>query len=769
MRTVAALGLVLTLAYAAAAIELDESPPEPRTWGFRPHDSAASPVNPPAFTWRPVPGATAYRLQVAQEASFHALSYDVPSTPWSAHCPPRVFKPGRYAWRHAALDESGQATAWSQTRHFEMGPEALAFPRPDLEEMKRRIPQSHPRLFFRPEDVEGLQALAHGRLEEEWAALVHRADSLLRHPPDTTEPPLYPPDTKRKGETWKKIWWGNRKRAIAVTDGAAQLALVYRLTGDEKYGKAAKNLIMAFAEWDPKGATNYHYNDEAAMPLLYYPSRAYTWAHDLFSDAEREKLREVMTIRGRDCFDHLRHSHHLWRPFGSHSNRAWHWLGEVAIAFLGEIEEAETWLDYATTIFFTCYPVWGGNDGGWHEGAAYWASYMSRFMHWVLVSQAALGVDPFDKPFFSQTGWFGLYAFPPGTQLGGFGDQAVLVNSRKMATLMAALAQGSGNPYWQWYAEQHSAAPPGYVGFLMRARAGEIESRSPIDLPASRCFRDTGLAILNTNLLDASQNVQVHFKSSPWGRQSHGYNANNAFLINLHGAAGFIRSGRRDVHGSPHHTGWMWDTRSDNAILVNGEGQRKHAPHAMGHITEFHTGPGLDVVAGEAGAAYPHLDRWTRRLLFFKPHALLIHDVLEAPEAATYQWLLHAKGRFEITGNAAHWQGEKGTLDVQFLVPEALDITQTDVFTPPPHDWANVKLDEWHLTAATQDKAPEMDFLTLITVNESTVHAVVDEEAGARTVQLHLDEEPLATVQLKPDAYRITSATNEVLFEAPTR
>jgi hypothetical protein len=32
------------------------------------------------------------------------------------------------------------------------------------------------------------------------------------------------------------------------------------------------------------------------------------------------------------------------------------------------------------TIYFTCYPVWNDSDGGWHEGLAYWNSYISRFM-----------------------------------------------------------------------------------------------------------------------------------------------------------------------------------------------------------------------------------------------------------------------------------------------------------------------------------------------------------------------------------------------------
>src|SRR3972149_5350238 len=70
---------------------------------------------------------------------------------------------------------------------------------------------------------------------------------------------------------------------------------------------------------------------------------------------------------------------HLWSPYASHSNRAWHKLGEIGIAFLGEVEGAEDWVWFATNVFFNVYPVWSDGDGGWHEGSAYWNAYVSRF------------------------------------------------------------------------------------------------------------------------------------------------------------------------------------------------------------------------------------------------------------------------------------------------------------------------------------------------------------------------------------------------------
>ena len=470
------------------------------------------------------------------------------------------------------------------------------------------------------------------------------------------------------------------------------------------------------------------------MPLLYYPSRAYTWAYDVFTPEERERVQAVMKVRGQDCFDHLRfRQQHLWRPYASHSNRAWHWLGEVATAFFNEIPEAAEWLDYSMTVFFTCYPVWGGADGGWHEGQAYWVSYLNRFMYWAMVLDSIYDINAFEKPFFKKAGDFGLYTCPPGTKTGAFGDQAIASNSQSIASFMGLMGNAANNPYWKWFSEQHGDVnPDGYFGFLAAAQGQSTVALSPESLPSSKVFRDTGTAVLNTNLMDGANNVQIHFKSSPYGTQSHGYNANNAFLLNLNGERALIRSGKRDIYGSPHHQKWMWQTKSDNAILINGEGQLPHTHQAVGKITHFFTSPSLDVVAGEAAESYRNLDRWCRRILFFKPDVILIHDILRAPEPATYQWLLHAQAPFELGNREISWAGKPGHLDIHFLKPAALNFSQKDTFDTPPYEWA-FTLEEWHVTAETQKPAAAMDFITLILINNADVKATVEEgDTGAK-------------------------------------
>lgn len=585
---------------------------------------------------------------------------------------------------------------------------------PPPEELLGRIPKRHPRLFVRPEDLSRLRQLAKTDLKPQFDRLVQQCDKLLANPPSTEEPPKYPKGTVRLSEDWRKIWWGNRVRTSNVLDGAATLAFTRLLGGKEEYGQLAKRLLLAAAAWDPKGATGYRYNDEAGMPYAYYFSRAYTFVNDLLTEAEKATCRQVMRVRGREMYDHL-HPRHLWHPYASHSNRAWHFLGEVGIAFLDEIPEAREWAWFALNVFYNVYPVWCDEDGGWSEGSAYWSSYISRFTWWADVMRSAVGVNAYEKPYFSKIGYYAMYLQPPGTVGGGFGDQTGWRRSSDNRSLMTTLAAQSGNPYWQWYVDAHGGPTPpgGYVGFV-RGNLPKVDAKPPTDLPSSRCFFGIGQAMLNSNLLDARNNVEVIFKSSPFGLQSHGYESNNSFLLYAFGERLLIRSGRRDIHGSKHHTQWMHHTKSTNCITINGQSQIKHSAATKGRITAFHTSDLFDYVAGDAGQAYGKLaSRFERHILFVKPELVVIFDRLATPEPATFEWHLHALNEMSVAGQQdITVRGSQSNCHVAIVLPRDLQITQTNRFDPPPRP--RVKLVQWHLTAATPVAANRCALIALL-------------------------------------------------------
>ncbi len=708
------LSVALGVLALSAAEPFRESTPKSDEWGFRPAAGENSAVTPAPFVWQPQPEAESYELEYARDGKFTSGAIRVAGLAWNAHCPPQVMAPGDWFWRVRFLGKSGTPSEWSSVRRFTIAGDAVAVPMPPRREFEARIPGTHPRLLLRPEELPGLREKAAGELKAEYDALIAECDRLLAAPPDASEPPKYPEGMKRGSSEWQKIWWGNRLRTLKALDGAATLGFGYQLTGNRAYGELAKKILLECAGWDPKGSSSRSYNDEVAIPFLSRFSRTYSYVQDLLTEAERQKCRDSIRVRGND-FHRALCPNHFYKPYNSHNNRAWHFLGEAGVAFYGEIPEAADWLNFALNVYYCVYPVWGDDDGGWHEGLWYWGEYLERFFYWGDVMRSTFGINVCAKPFFARTGYYAMYCQPPETQDGGFGDLAELHRGKRSALVMRFLAAQSGNPHWQWYAEQLTPAwqESAYVTYL-RGALPKVAAKRPDDLPTSRCFRGTGLAFLNTDLTDGRNNVQLLFKSSPRGTVSHGFDANNSFILNAFGERLLIHSGIRDNYGSNFHKNWMWDTKSVNSITVNGVSQKKGSFDARGEITGFSSGKRFDYAAGEAADSYPAgtVRGFRRQILFCKPSAILIVDTLETPAPSEFSWRMHAVNPMRIDGGRVDVVNEGASCRVDFLFPGSLRLEQTDRFDPPPE--SRKQPDQHHLTVTPAEKSERQMFITLL-------------------------------------------------------
>ena len=190
----------------------------------------------------------------------------------------------------------------------------------------------------------------------------------------------------------------------------------------------------------------------------------------------------------------------------------------------------------------------------------------------------------------------------------------------------------------------------------------------------------------------------------------------------------------------------MWHAQSQNVILVDGEGATPDRSKAIGRLTHFRTSDAVDVVAGEAGDAYPQLDRWARRIIFLKPDVFVIHDVIRAKQPATFQYMLHAPAKFTLDPpRLASIQNDDARVDIEFLHPSDLQITQTDKYNPPPAEWATFKLSEWHMTATTPTKSERQEFLTLYRMNGQKVRWEEEKTDEGRELSVSVGD---ATIQL---------------------
>lgn len=781
--------LLLSASPLTAQIKLDESPAIPsKEWGYRPNDGSTSQVNPPAFCWRPMKTIPTWEIEIHENDAQGSVVYSSDKIEFNVHTPDKSLPTGKYVWRYRGRTSAGEISNWSQVRTFSIGEKAVSMPLPNKKDLLARIPTSHPRLFLRPEDVPRLREQSKGSLKQHYKNLLQASDQILNNPPDTSEPPLYGKEVKSHDETWRKIWWGNRERTQAALNGSATLGFAWLISQKPEYGAEAKRILLECAKWDPKGATGYRYNDEAGMPYNYYFVRTYTFIYDLLSEAEREVCRKVMKIRGDEMYQHL-HPRHLWQPYSSHSNRAWHFLGEIGIAMQGEVEGADEWAWFAMNVFQNVYPVWSDDDGGWHEGALYWYSYVDRFTWWADVMRSAFGINAFDKPYFSQIGYYPMYLAPPHKTGMGLGDLNAKRTAKQIVPLVSQLAVQAGNGHWQWYVDQMggSVEGKGYIGFL-RGALPKVKPVPPDDLPSSRLFRGIGQAYLNSNLKDARDDVQIVFKSSPFGTQSHGYEANNSFLLWAYGERLLIRSGYRDIYGSAHHKNWMWSTRSVNNITVNGEGQLAHSPLAKGKVIDFQTTDLLDAVVGEAGSAYRisssadkskkiPLKRFTRSVVFIKPKLVVVYDRLVAGEPSTFQYWLHATEKFEVADSGegkpskVHLGVGKVACEIDLWSNGLLQSTQTNQYDPNPRE--RIKLREWHLTASTSQKQSQTEFVALIRPHKADepvpTEASLEKIAGGYLLKAKLEDGSIVALLPTDDKAKLEadglSSTGKLLIQ----
>ena len=694
---------------APAAKPALDPPPTDRQKPYSPPYGQAVSVNPPPFIWVPSARKASYVLQVSAREGFtpaDARTYRDINT--SVYVPREPLAPGKWFWRYGVKTPGGEV--FGKARPFTVGPDARKFPFPDFAEVVARIPKKHPRLLFPGEHLGRIRAAAKGELKRDVETLVARCRRVVGQ-----ELVAEPPRPKSGSERVTVM-----RTTRPPMDDMERCALAYLLTGDRKLGLEAKRRLLHFFSWDPKGSTCLWSYDEPAMWMMMRGTRAYDWTHDLFTDAERRKIEPVLKERARQFYVHLKDKRRFETdPYESHAGRMPGFLGEAAICFAHEWPEAKGWMEYATLLYYTSYPAWGGDDGGWQEGPGYWGAYMNFALHYVIALRRAGGVDLMKKPFFRNTPYYALYTATPYHEHRPFGDGA-FGGPEGLGYVLYAFSSLLKDPYVRWY-QRESRRPVGRDLLTLATYDPGLKPKNPKDLPPGRVFPSVGLAGIHTALGDRQNDITLLFRSSPYGSVSHGHADQNAFVIEAFGRGLALATGYYPWYSSPHHHKWTRDTRSVCSVLVDGRGQDIRSWRARGRITAFECGEGYDYVEGEAAAAYgARLKRFRRHVVHVRPGAFVMFDDLVAPGPSTFQWLLHAHDKIGIDGRVLKVRRDPAAMNVHVLLPERVKFTQTDTYDPEPEGHEHKRgtyVNTWHLQASTAEPGRGARFLTVLLVH----------------------------------------------------
>ncbi len=713
---------------SAAAIELDRTP-EQNEVSYAPADASVSATNPPAFVWLPSGDVDRWILEYSQDAAFpDDAAIRVSDLEMTVYVPDAPVASGQWHWRYGYMDDD--APVFSRSRAFTVPEDATLFPLPDMDDVLRAIPDTRPRIFVAPEDVARVRANPE---QYDWliGPVTRDAEAVLERDEPLFEEPLPWDDYEDWRSVYNEAWQSMRP----YTRGMETCARAYLFTGDTRFAVEAKRRLMHFMTWDVDGPSSVYWPTELGMDIAENAPRSFDWIYDTLSEEERAVCIDVLGRRIRQVNEMHRGLPFESRPYSSHPGRMIGFAVEGGIVLAHEVEDARDWLDYTLRVLWSVYPAWGHTDGGWHEGISYWGSYMRRMIRTV-TELDRLGVPLKDKPFFRNTGAFGLYAAYPNRPTRSFGDGYEHGVSSGQGNLMYNLASLYSNPYYRWYADMSGGGPAEPQALYIHKP--ELAGKPPADLPQSMAFHDVGWVAMHSDLAKLDENVFVLFKSSPFGAISHNHANQNAFVVEAFNEPLAISSGYYHLYGDPHHREWVWHTHAHNAILVNGEGQKTRSALSRGRIMEHIEAGDWAYTLGDAVEAYDgRLERAWRHILFIRPNVIIIvDDLAAADDAATFQWLLHAREEMALDAEAltATVRQNQARMNVRFLTPDALAFAQRSGWDPPLTRDAP---EQFHFSASTIEPAETMRFVAALTPyregDEETLPAIALIEAQGGT------------------------------------
>jgi hypothetical protein len=483
------------------------------------------------------------------------------------------------------------------------------------------------------------------------------------------EPKTYGDPEPKTRSSDKADKWRQDQDVCGLVSGVAEAAtLIWRVTGEEKYLVKAREWLLKACGWhfEPDwqggsvvGATDIYYNDEANFRLWRKLPLVYDQLREQLTPAERKIVLASFKTRGDRTVAWIKEAkvenikrNSLDANAESHPVRFMAMVGLTGLALWDDLPEAHEWWRFAYGFYRDQFSPWGGDDGGWAEGNAYWRG---TFEHAAFQDTLLAIGDPlaYNSPFWKNSPYLALYNVQPylHTTFGDTSNAGHFNLEPVVADYMEYVGRVEQNGFFLAYADlctDKRAHPvdkglanldrtyPTACEFLVRNFvASKIPPPAPrplSELPPDRYFRDVGWVSLHSALGRPDDDIHITFKSSPYGSYSHSHADQNAFILNAFGEGLAINSAYREFHRSPFHQEWTWQTKSKNDILIDGLGQKPQDKKATGKIIRYEAKDRYVWTTGDATVAYQTLQpkgrvqRVTRDLVFVDQRYVVTRD-----------------------------------------------------------------------------------------------------------------------------------------------
>lgn len=467
--------------------------------------------------------------------------------------------------------------------------------------------------------------------------------------------------------------------------------------------------------------------------------------------------------------------------------------------------------------FEMLYDIWlsrspGGGflaDGVWPNGnIGYIHTNMESMVSNYILYRDLFGVNTFKHPWYESCANALAYTVPVASAGDGFGDSSESVGevNRIRAGFAYILGQELNNPFAIHYAYELSNQDPSKPFQFMKAdfpwyrlqhNHKAVARVNLSEIPQSAVFPQTGIVVMNTDLLNTANNLFVSFRSSPFGVGSHGLAEQNSFNISYKGKPLFYPTGYRVTTRDKHYLLSQKHSRARNTITVDGKTQA-FTHSGYGWIARYLAGDDISYTLGDASNAYvpfdqsavnwitvlneasaytsedgfiltdqddPKVNTFRRHLTFLRPNVVLVYDELAADKEETWTFQLNGLQRANMSlvdsGKALLANTDNCDAKANVFGSSELQISLADSSYVKPFDWLNPQRGrkpiefeqrQFHGSFQNVKKQKEMRFFAIIQIDESNNLNFMDVNPDATGFIQLGDYRVKAELDLKKDA-----------------
>lgn len=188
--------------------------------------------------------------------------------------PDQPFPPGEYTWSFVAYDGDGSPIGRREPWSFSVPEDAPVAVPPSAETVLEELPDEHPRLIFRPADVQA----ARERIEAEQPGKREAIEDVVERASEMgmpRQPTFHLEDTQRERRQRYMDYY--REHRPYIGQNLRACALTYLLFDDEAAGEFARDMMLHVCGLNPEGPNSLEYlwGDEPGLAYARILPEAY--------------------------------------------------------------------------------------------------------------------------------------------------------------------------------------------------------------------------------------------------------------------------------------------------------------------------------------------------------------------------------------------------------------------------------------------------------------------------------------------------------------